>query len=255
MKFLSSKKFRKFLWFMGGLFVFFLLMNYVVMPAYVNHGIRLTVPRVIGVSFEQAARTLDSARLVPVQAEVRPDPTQPAGTVIFQNPAPGSVVKEGRRVYLNVSGGEALVTVPLLRGKSTRDANFSLERNGLKVGATTYDFSDTFPENTIMDQGIPANSKVARGSAVAITVSRGKAGREISVPSVIGKSLTEAEKTLEAAGMKVGIVTTQPSFDLLPNTVVDQFPRPGEPGKAGGEVDLFIVKTERPKEEVKPPSE
>ena len=243
-------KYPKTFWTAAGLILFFLLVNYILLPIYVNHGSRLSVPRVVGLTFDEANELLTRASLQAVQAETRPDPTHPAGTVVFQNPLPGSVVKEGRRIYLTVSGGELLVPVPLLRGKSLRDARFALERNGLKIGAITYDFSETFPENTIIDQSTMADAKVTKGKYIAVTVSKGKGDQEVLIPNVIGKSLTEAEKILKGVGLKIGIVTAQPSFDLLPNTVVDQFPRAGETGKAGQEIDLFIVKIGKPTEEI-----
>jgi beta-lactam-binding protein with PASTA domain len=252
---LFARKHRKGLLVLGSFFGFFVLMNYIVLPVYVNHGSRLVVPRVIGMNLDQAKSSLDSANLQVVEAETRPDPKHPAGTVIYQNPLPGSVVKGGRRIYVTISGGEQQVNVPLLRGKSVRDARFALERNGLRIGGITYEYSETFPENTIIDQGLMADAKAARGTQVQVTVSRGRALDQIIVPSVVGKTLSEAEKALSAAGLKIGIITYQPSFDLLPNTVVDQFPRPDDPAKPGQEVDLFVVRVGKPTEEIEPPKD
>lgn len=250
-----ARRHKRGLTILGSLIALFVLVNYVLLPVYVNHGSRLEVPRVIGMTFEVAAAALDSAGLQSVDAGTRPDPTYPAGAVIFQNPLPGAIVKEGRRVYLTISGGEALVSVPLLRGKSLRDARFALERNGLKLGEAAYEYSETFPENTIIDQSRIADSRVGRGSSVRVTVSRGRTMSQIPVPAVVGKTLAEAEKVLAAAGLKIGIVTYQPSFDLLPNTVVDQFPRAGDPVSPGHEIDLFVVKVGKPVEEIQPPTQ
>ncbi len=248
-----AQKHRKGLLILGGFIGFFILVNYIILPIYVNQGSRLAVPRVVGLTLDQAKSTLDSARMQAIEAESRPDPAHPAGTVISQMPLPGAVVKEGRRIYLAVSGGEVMVAVPLLRGKSTRDARFALERNGLRLGSVGSDYSESFPENTVMDQSVPAERKLAKGSVVGITVSRGKSLQETSIPLVVGKTLAEAQKLLTSAGLKVGIVTYQPGFDLLPNTVVDQFPRAGEPGRPGQEVDLFVVKVGQPSVEFKSP--
>ncbi len=250
---LRSKATRRLLGILGILLAIFVLFNYVLLPMYVNHGSRHTVPRLVGLSFEEAKSALDTARLVAVQGETRPDPTYPEGIVTAQNPLPGAIVKEGRRVYLSVSGGEVMVSVPLLRGKSARDARFALERNGLRLGGVTYDYSESFPENTIIDQSLRADVRVGRGTVVSVTVSKGRTEQEITIPSLIGKTLTEAQKILEGAGMRVGIVTSQPSFDLLPNTIVDQFPRPGEMAKVGTEIDLFVVKVGKPTDEIQPP--
>jgi beta-lactam-binding protein with PASTA domain len=56
------------------------------------------------------------------------------------------------------------------------------------------------------------------------------------------------------ARLKVGNITFQSSFDLLPNTVVDQFPRAGEMVNEDQAVDLFVVKAGKPAEEIQAPT-
>ncbi len=222
--------------------VLFLLLNYVVLPAYVYHGGTLTVPNVEGMSKDSAVALLTSLSLEPRESETRTDSRFPAGTVIQQVPASESVVKPGRRIYLTVSGGEMLVTVPQLRGLSARDARFTLERYNLQMGTTTYTTSDTYPENTIVDQSVHANIKVSRGTTVNVIVSRGMMTDEIAVPEVGGKSLREASDILKRKGLKVGNITYHVDENLLPNTVAEQFPRPGDMVQRGQAVDLFVVK-------------
>ncbi len=245
---------RRFLTLAGSVVGLFVLVNYIILPAYVRHGGTLNVPDVLGLPLDTARALLDGGGLQAIQAETRPDPEHPMGTVINQNPEGGAVVKHGRRVYLTISGGEIKVSVPSLRGRSTRDAKFALERYGLRLGGINYATSGSFPENTIIDQSIAPESRVNRGSVVNITVSRGQEVRQIEVPQLVGKSTTEAEKLLMGARLKVGNITFQPSFDLLPNTVVDQFPRAGEMVNGGQAVDLFIVKAGKPTEEIRTPN-
>jgi len=244
---------RPFVIILGSLLALFLLLNYVVLPAYVNHGSRLSVPSVIGKPLPEARTALESARLRVVEADTRPDAEYPPGTVIQQNPAAGAIVKEDRHIYLTLSGGEVQVIIPALRGRSLRDARFSLDRVGLKVGAVAYDTSDTYPENTIIEQRPAPDSRATKGSAVDIVVSRGHMPSAAQAPLLIGKTVPEAEKILQDAGLKRGIITYQPSFDLVPNTVVDQYPRPGEPLGPGQALDLFVIKDGRPAEEIEIP--
>ncbi len=250
---LKVLKGRRFLTIVGTIVGLFVLMNYILLPAYVRHGGTLNVPDVTGMPFDSARGMLDERGLQTIQAETRPDPDYPVGTVINQNPEAGAVVKHGRRVYLTISGGEAQVLVPSLRGRSTRDAKFALERYGLKLGGINYATSTSFPENTIIEQSIVPDSRVSRGTVVSVTVSRGREMRQFEVPQLVGKSTTEAERLLMAAHLKVGNISFQPSFDLLPNTVVDQFPRAGEMVNEEQAVDLFIVKAGKPTEEIQPP--
>lgn len=237
----------------GCLVGFFLLINNVVMPIYVNQGGTLVVPTLTGQRFEDASLVLDSLGLEPVKADTRPDPKAPVGTVITQNPKPDAIVKKGRRVYLTLSGGEVLVQVPRLRGLSTRDSKFTLERAGLQLGAMEYSTSDSYPQNTVISQSVPPGNKVSRGTAIGVTISRGKVSLDVVVPELTGRTLNEAEKLLLQRGLKVGNLSFQPSFDILPNTVVDQYPRAGESVAEGQPVDLFVVKSGKPQEEIQPP--
>lgn len=245
---LRSRLVRRALVTLGVLAALFVLLDGVIMPAYVRHGGTLTVPAVTDLPLAEAEAALRRAELEPVHAETRPDPARPEGVVVLQNPAGGSEVKAGRRVYLVVSGGEILVQVPALRGLSVRDARFRLERNGLVPGEQTSTASDTYFANTVVDQTLQAGARVPRGTPVGLVVSSGKSTDEIEIPDVTGRTLAEAEKLLTQAGLSVGLVNRQAHADLLPNTVIDQYPRAGEKAGPGRAVDLFVVDVTAPLE-------
>ncbi len=229
----------------------FFVCNDIFMPWFVNRGGTVQVPSVAGIPFEQAKFSIDSIGLEAHQGDVRTSKDYPLGTVIAQNPLPGSTVKKGRRIYLAISGGEQLVQVPSLSGKTVRDAKFALERNGLRIGAISYAVNDTFPVNTIIGQSVAPLSKVKRGIYVSVLVNQEVSTDRITVPDIVGKTLTQAGKILANHGFKIGTLNYQLSTTLLPNTVVDQYPRPGDLAEQGQAVDLFIVHGEKRK----PPTE
>ncbi|HTY57322.1 MAG TPA: PASTA domain-containing protein [Bacteroidota bacterium] len=238
----------------GAALALFFLLNNVALPLYVNHGGTLSVPNVSGLPLAEASSQLEGAGLQPVEADTRPDPDHPPGTVIYQNPPAQALVKHGRRVYLTVSGGEAMAIVPQLRGRSMRDAKFALERYGLQLGSINFEPSTVYPENTIVAQSLAADSRIVRGARINITVSSGAGtGGGVTVPNIVGKTVNEAEKMLQAQGLNVGNITYQLSYELIPNTVVEQFPRAGESATAGQKIDLFVVKVGRPTEEIQVP--
>ena len=220
----------------------FLLLDFLVMPFYVDHGATQKVPDVLAKTTSEARQMLESGGLEVVEAETKADDKAPPGTVIAQNPAAGAEVKSGRRIYLTISGGELMVGVPRLRGLSTRDARFALERAGLVLGGVIEAVSDTFFANTVIGQSPPAGGSVPKGSAVRITVSLGKDPGSITVPDLTGKTMGEAQKVLSAHGLIVGRVTYQSGMNLIPNTVIDQYPRGGDPVDEDRAVDLFVVR-------------
>ncbi len=220
---------------------FFFLFNSVLMPWVVNRGGTVGVPDVEGVRFEQAKALLDSLGFDARQGDVRTDPRHHAGEVISQNPPAGAFVKRGRRIYLTVSGGELTVPVPDLKGRSLREAKFSLTRNGLNMGDVDYQISPEFPENTVMAQSVPAGASLKRGSPIGITISLGDGTGKVGVPDLVGKSVADAQKLLAQKGLKVGNISYQVNPDLVPNTILTQFPHPGDQVAMGQAIDLFVV--------------
>jgi beta-lactam-binding protein with PASTA domain len=222
-------------------FLLFVICNDFLLPWYVEHGSTIEVPDVVGMTLQDASRILDSLGLEGRQGDVRPDREHPAGIVVVQNPIAGHAVKKGRRVYLTVSGGEESVNVPSVRGRTLRDATFLLERTGLRIGDVSHEPSEEYPVNTIIDQSHAPGEKVRKDTRVDVTVSLGPVAMNVAVPELIGKSLSEAKKLLETAGMTLGNVTYIPSGDLLPNTVIEQYPHAGELVEARQAIDLVVV--------------
>jgi serine/threonine-protein kinase len=149
-------------------------------------------------------------------------------------------VKNGRRVYLTISGGEQDAVVPSLRGRSIRDAKFALDRAGLRQGALQYQVSTELPEGTIISQDVPPGNKMKHNSFISFVVSAGESIDSIYVPSLVGKTYSEAIKILKEKGLRTGNITYQLNEELVPNTVIDQLPREDEIVTTQKEVDLFI---------------
>jgi eukaryotic-like serine/threonine-protein kinase len=238
--FLKKPFIRKSLYFLAGFILFILLMNNVVMPWYVNSPEK-PVPKVVGMDISQAEKILDDSDLVAVIGDTTYDASVPKDHVILQKPNAGEIVKVGRRIYLFVSGGEPIVQVPNLKGKSIRDAKFALERLGLSLGQIEDVPSDN-PKDMIFDQQYAAGTMLQRGASVGVTMSVGNDAGLLTVPDLMGRSLVEAQKILADSSLNVGKINYQSSYSLLPNTVVDQYPSKGSKVNPGTRVDLFVTK-------------
>lgn len=222
--------------------VLMVVFDMVIMPLYVEQGKTTEVPNVVGMPVDSALRYLSDADLDPKRAEVRFDRQYPESTIAAQNPAPGSVVKYGRGVYLTISSGEPMAEVPSLRGRSLRDASLALEGVGLKAGHTVYQVSLEFPENTVIEQSVMEGTRVPVRTAVHLTVSQGPSADRVPVPNVLNRSLSDAERIILQSGLVVGTITYEVSLDLLPNTVIDQAPKSDSFLAQGSPVDLFVSK-------------
>lgn len=221
--------------------VLFFVFDDVLMPYYVQKGKTTYVPNAVGMFLAEAKKTLSDAGLDPKEAEYKPDKFNKAGTVLLQNPIAGSEVKYGRGVYLTVSGGEEFIEIPNLRGKSLREAEFSLERYGLRLGKITYEPSEEMFENTIIRQDPAAGVKSKSGVMIDVIASQGRSTDKHVIPNLVSKTYAEAEKILAAEGFQIGTVTYQINLDLLPNTILEQSPKAGELGPLGQTIDLIVT--------------
>jgi len=222
-----------------GLIVFIILLDNVIMPWYVSSA-ETTVPKVIGKSEEEAISLLEGEGFEPMISDTSYGIDYPKGVIFLQKPDAGKVVKRGRTVYLFLSGGEKVVYVPSLKGKSIVDAKFALERIGLKLGRVERIPSGQ-PEDMIFDQQYAAGTPLKQGGNVGIIVSAGRGGGSIIVPDLVGKSLTDAKLILSDSSLTVGKINYQPSATLLPNTILDQYPSSGNKLNVGDPVDLFVT--------------
>ena len=250
--FFTKYKLKNFLLGIVLLVLLFFVCNDVLMPWFVNRGETANVPAVVGLSFDRAKEVLDSLDLEAREGDTRTSEVYPVGTVMAQNPQSGTSVKLGRRVYLVLSGGEQLALVPNLKGKTVRDAKFALERNGLKIGSVVYAMNDSFPPNTVINQNISPSAKLRRGTRVSVVASQKSVVDKVEVPDVVGRPLAEAGRILANKGLRVGTINYQDSPNLLPNTVLDQYPRASDFVGYGQTIDLFVVHSGEKK---KPPTE
>ncbi|HEX7357435.1 MAG TPA: PASTA domain-containing protein, partial [Ignavibacteriaceae bacterium] len=195
----------------------------------------------VGMTESEAFQTLKDEDFNPSIADTSFGVSLPPGRIFLQKPEAGKIVKEGRTIFLFISGGDQMISVPLLKGKSVRDSRLSLERIGLKLGKIE-EVASTQPKDMVFDQQFAEGTKLRKGQSVGISVSIGSGYGDIMVPDLIGKSLTEATRILKDSTLVVGKINYQISSTLLPNTVLDQYPAPGNKLNSGNTVDLFITK-------------
>ena len=223
------------------LIVLIFLFNSVLMPLYVKHTKLVKVPNVVGMNFVDAKRLIEEAGLDVKQGDLRYDESKPVGIILDQNPLAEQFVKSGRRVYLIVCGGEQLIDVPKLTGKTLRDAKFTLEQRNLNIGEVAKKFSYDYAEDIVISQIIQPGSRVKKNTKVDLIISNGAQIGNIIVPDLVGKKLDDAKKIITDSKLKVGKITYL-SSDLPPGEVIDQYPKKEKSAKENTEVELIIAK-------------
>ena len=223
-----------------GLIVLLILFDKFYMPWYVSASEK-PVPNIVGIDKEEAIKLLTDQGLNPILGEPRYDMNYPKNHIIYQKPEPGVIVKEGRRVYLFYSGGEPLVKIPTVVGKTYRDAKVTIERLGLTLGEVE-EVRSEFPANTVVEQDPLEGENIAKGSVMNIKVSIGPKLGMIRVPNILAKSLRDAEAILKRNSLRVGKINYLESPSLLPNTVIDQYPSEEKLVSVGDSVDVVVTK-------------
>jgi serine/threonine-protein kinase len=226
------------------LLIWVLLMDWIVMPMYTHRGQENELPDVTELRYDEAKTLLESRGFRIVKDQTKHDAHYPAGTVIFQNPAPYSKVKKGRRIYVTVSSGETTVQMPKVLGISERDAVFLLSQSGLSMGKIEYDYNDYYPAGVVCGQSIPERTETERKAIADITVSRGPLPDRFLVPDLIGLNLETAKKTLWQTGLEVGGLSSEFNRRLVPGTVIEQSVKAGREVPQGTVVNLVVSRTE-----------
>jgi len=221
----------------------FIGINSYLMPSVVQAN-ELLLPNIVGLNKDLAFKIIEDLRLTPILVGPRFDARFKEDEVIFQKPYAGTYVKENRRIYIHVSGGEPVIKMPQLVGKTYRDARVNLERIGLFIKNIT-EVRSEFPLGTVVQQEFKFDSEVEKGDSVSLKISVGPQLGMVRVPNLIAKSEKEAIKILHKFGLKLGNKSYIPSPTLLPNTIISQIPSQDNLLNIGDSVNVVISKSNR----------
>jgi serine/threonine-protein kinase len=127
----------------------------------------VTVPKVTGMTLDQATTALKNVKLSVKKASEAYNETVPAGSVISQTPAAGASVQRGTTVSVVVSKGPPLVDVPNVVGMKTKQATDALTKAGFKVSVNKY-LGGIF--DLVRFQSPDGGTQAPKGSTVTLTV-------------------------------------------------------------------------------------
>ena len=198
------------------------------------------VPTFTGMIYETEIK--DNAEYADFEFEIVEgnQPSQPAGVVLNQNPQAGMTVKRGKTITLTVNGGTLeQIVVEDVSGNSRDEAISTLSGQGLKPSVTEVADDET-AEGYVVRTDPAAGSTVASGSSITIFVSSGPAEEQVTVPNVVGSSLSTAESDLEANGLVRGSVSYDDESDQPEGTVLSSDPEGGTRVSEGSAVNLVV---------------
>src|SRR5438105_2453607 len=82
-----------------------------ILGAYTRHGQSLTLPNLKGLSFDETERILRQKKLRYIITDTAFADDMPKNSIVEQNPAPNTKVKEGRIVYITLNSSSAMAVL------------------------------------------------------------------------------------------------------------------------------------------------
>lgn len=239
----------------GLIFATLLLIN-----IYTNHGESEKVPNLKGVSLEEATVMLKRHNL---KAEIIDSvflKDKKLGTIIEQNPAPNSIVKPGRSIYLIINSKSVRqIPIPDVRDISLRQAEAMLKSLGINIANVQYapsEYRDLVLDVKYNGQTLLPGSKVPEGGNIVLIAGDGYGSASTSgVPSLKGLDLNSATQILNASSLVLGgvVYDVAPDGDESQYVIYLQRPEPGDSVASGSTIDLFLTKDRSRLSEPAPP--
>ena len=137
---------------------------------------------------------------------------------------------------LALTGGEE-IEAPDFKGMTMQQAQELADKMDLKVKEGDEVISDEVDKGLIVSQDPEAGQTIKTGSTITVNISKGLG--DGSVPDLTGKMKDELSDYLEAAGFKLGAVTTKAS-DEPEGTVLSQNPKAGSEVEKGTAIDVVV---------------
>lgn len=133
------------------------------------------VPDVVGKKTEEA-KTLLVAAGFEVEIDEEYDEEVEKDYVISQTPNGTTQAAKGSKVVIVVSKGEEVkvAVVPDLKKKTVSEAEAALSEKKLKLGNVKQEYSDDIKDGLVIAQSVSSGTEVKEGTAVDITISKGK---------------------------------------------------------------------------------
>ncbi len=229
---------------------------------------QVTVPSFVNQTYDQAKAAATRLGITVTIASTDPNSTQPANTVVDQDPKAGATIDKGGSVGLTVAAGPQQVQVPTLINLKEADAVQLLLQAGLKRGNVSQAFDPTIPIGNVVSQSPLPGLSVAKDTPVDYTVSQGPQPtptpsptlRPTAVPTPtptpapinVGDyrcmTLGVAGAAIENDGFRVGntpldgaTMAANPGYAPVEGSiVVAQAPSPGAKRRPNSRIDLTI---------------
>ena len=244
-KFLISKKFFIHLGIMVVVAFAVLFLAMKILDVYTLHGEEYSLPNYTGLTVKELEEYRLGSEMEFIIIDSVFNGREEPGTILEQNPKPGSKVKQNRNVYLTiVAKTPEKVKMPNLLDLTLRQSISLLETYGLEVNKLEY--VQDLAKNAVLQQVykgdvIPPGEEIFKGSKIDLILGTGRSNSYVRVPFVIGKKQKQAREILHKNSLNVGKQYFLDSDDTTHLRIYSTEPSAAEGAKApmGTFVDLY----------------
>jgi eukaryotic-like serine/threonine-protein kinase len=230
-KFITQRSFFVNLLVAVALILLIVFLFFISLGSITRHNETIRVPQVTGKSLADATSFLEKEGFkVSVQDSVYIDTLSPLA-VVKQSPESEELVKINRTIYLTINRAQPpLIEMPDLRGFSFRSAEMYLQSLGLKLGDTSY--TPDIARNAVKDQKlngktIEPGEKIPVGTSIDFVLGNGLGNTELTVPDLIGLTISQAKDYLSGDNISLGVVIATSAIQDTANAyIVKQNPAP-----------------------------
>ncbi len=184
--------------------------------SYTQHGTEVTVPNITNMHIAEAEILLAAENLHVQVIDSTYSTKTPLGTIVEQNPSPGSQVKRGRTIYVIQNARmRRPVIIPELRDLSLRQAEATAKTLGLTIHETIYQpstFKNIILDVRVCDTSVVAGTRLEEGTAITLVVGKGKGTQQVTVPHIVGKNIEDATSWLFTNSLILGTI----EYDTTP---------------------------------------
>jgi eukaryotic-like serine/threonine-protein kinase len=193
---------------------------------------KIEVPNLVGKTEEDAQKIAKEKGLKVSVSDRQFSYAYPDRTIISQKPVPGSMVDKNSQLEVVISDTGLGVKTPDLLGRTVGSAKAFLEPMGISLLFK----SESLGDNTvIMGQDPPPGSGLPTDKAIMVW-----AKDWVVVPTLMGRSLEDAQNILDRNGLTVGEIKYVFRQGMPAGIVMEQNPRAGIEVERNSRIDIII---------------
>lgn len=215
------------------------------------HGEEIGVPDFRGYQIDNIGEILERKKLRMEVVDSLYDRVLEPGAIIQQDPEPGSMVKENRRIYFTINSHSApMVKIPPLIDQSKRQALATLEILELEVENVVYKVS--LYDGLVLDvlyegQSVAEGADIPLGSSVELIIGESNDLPRVSMPNLIGLRMDQVDSVLNSyslsKGMIIDCVECESASDSSSARVFRTYPqyKGNKRVRMGSSVDIWLT--------------